>query len=427
MAEWKQLLTVGDAATDNIGSADQTVSGNRDLNLGTNTFTITAGSPGAGENQQGLSMAEDSAFTITSPSTNIKSDSTTTPGQLRLEGVLGYYVGLQCAAADASNTVYTLPNGQSNPPTTGDCLISSSTGTLSWSARLEKENPSASGALTVNNVQDGTTGQARIQIEDYSGGQYVSIDAPNTVSSNYTITLPGASPGAANKILESDASGNLSWIDTPSGSGSGISNVVEDTTPQLGGHLDTNGFRVQLDNNIPITGDNTSATRLNIAKVNTSNHIEFGQATVDAFHLGDTYLDRYVFDDDGTTSDGSVGNGGQVTLYGTNTSTTAGRAYYYNSSGGWSFASVSAADANASLLAVATGNPSTRGMLLRGVVQVSNGGTNLSTGKAVYLTTNGSFTTTVPTTSGHYARIVGYALDTNTIFFTPSNDYIEIA
>lgn len=264
-----------------------------------------------------------------------------------------------------------------------------------------------------------------LQFSDSNNSNNCTIDVPTDITSSYTITLPSAGPGGT-KILQSNSSGNLSWIDTPSGSG-GLTELLDDTSPQLGGHLDTNGFRVELDNNIPITGDNTSGVNINIAKVNTSNYIEFGQATVNAYHLGDTFMDRYVFDDDGTTSDGNVGNGGQVTLLGTNTVTTAGRAYYYNSSGGWSFAAVSSAEAAASLLAVATGNASNRGMLLRGIVQVSNGGTNLSVGKAVYITTNGSFTTTVPTTSGHYARIVGYALDTTTIFFTPSNDYIEIA
>lgn len=40
-----------------------------------------------------------------------------------------------------------------------------------------------------------------------------------TPTASYNITLPSAGPSGANKILESNASGALSWISTPSGSG----------------------------------------------------------------------------------------------------------------------------------------------------------------------------------------------------------------
>ena len=76
-------------------------------------------------------------------------------------------------------------------------------------------------------------------------------------------------------------------------------NIVEDLSPQLGGHLDANGYRVDLTNNVAITGANTSAVKVNLLKINASNQIEFGQATINAYHLGDTFVDRYVFDDDG--------------------------------------------------------------------------------------------------------------------------------
>jgi hypothetical protein len=52
------------------------------------------------------------------------------------------------------------------------------------------------------------------------------------------LTLP-PTDGSANQILETDGAGNLSWV---AKSGSGIANVVDDTTPQLGGNLDVNGF-----------------------------------------------------------------------------------------------------------------------------------------------------------------------------------------
>ena len=54
---------------------------------------------------------------------------------------------------------------------------------------------------------------------------YVGIKGPNHTGgtpASYTIQLPNSLPSVANQILESNASGTLSWIATPSGSG-GIS------------------------------------------------------------------------------------------------------------------------------------------------------------------------------------------------------------
>lgn len=61
-----------------------------------------------------------------------------------------------------------------------------------------------------------------LRFYDSDSSHYVALTGPSVGSANYDITLPAAAPGAANKILESDASGNLSWIDTPSGGGGGV-------------------------------------------------------------------------------------------------------------------------------------------------------------------------------------------------------------
>jgi hypothetical protein len=66
-------------------------------------------------------------------------------------------------------------------------------------------------------------------------------------------------------------------------------------------------------------------------------------------------------------------------------------------------------------------------MLLNGIVKV---GTNVAgtIGDKIYLAQAGAFTTTLPTTSGHYVRIVGHLINAtdDTIYFNPSNDYIEL-
>lgn len=404
MATWKKILLEGDAVSDNIGSADLTVSGNRDLDLGANTFTISAGSPGAGENQQGISMAEDSAFTITSPSTNIKSDATTTPGQLRLEGVLGYYVGLQCAAADTSNTVYTLPNGSSNAPTTGDCLVSSSTGSLSWSSRLTRENPSALGALSVNNVQDGTTGQARLLIEDYSGGEFVGIDAPNSVSSTYTITLPSSAPGGT-KILQSDSNGDLSWIDTPSGGGSidgsGASGEVTywDDADTLTSH---SGFTYDGNGNVDISKNVTAAKG---------------------------FLGQIASEVISTSSNGDTNTGCEVLQVASSFATTGGKMYYLNNTSTWTLADKDTVASAEGWLVMARSSNATGGMILRGLVHLSSASINgtPSVGDALYMYDDGGLTVNSSDLgTGDYQRRVGHYVATNTIYFNPSLEYIKL-
>jgi hypothetical protein len=64
------------------------------------------------------------------------------------------------------------------------------------------------------NVVIGATGAVRLS--DTTGGEYVGLKAPGTVSSSYTLTLPAAT-GTADQILVTDGSGNLSFADNSGG------------------------------------------------------------------------------------------------------------------------------------------------------------------------------------------------------------------
>ena len=70
------------------------------------------------------------------------------------------------------------------------------------------------------------------------------ITVTGTINLNSAYTFP-TSDGSANQVLQTDGSGTLSFATVSSG-GSGISNVVEDTTPQLGGDLQSNGNDIDL-------------------------------------------------------------------------------------------------------------------------------------------------------------------------------------
>jgi len=54
------------------------------------------------------------------------------------------------------------------------------------------------------------TAQGDVRFQDASGGEYVALQAPSTVSASYTLTLP-ADDGDANQYLQTNGSGVLDW------------------------------------------------------------------------------------------------------------------------------------------------------------------------------------------------------------------------
>jgi hypothetical protein len=64
------------------------------------------------------------------------------------------------------------------------------------------------------NVVIGATGALRLS--DTTGGEYVGLKAPGTVSSSYTLVLPTAT-GTVDQVIKTDGSGNLSFTDVAGG------------------------------------------------------------------------------------------------------------------------------------------------------------------------------------------------------------------
>ena len=64
---------------------------------------------------------------------------------------------------------------------------------------------------TATFTQVDITAEGDLRLQDNSGGQYVGLDAPATVSTSYTLTLPSA-VGSANQVLSlSSTDGTLAW------------------------------------------------------------------------------------------------------------------------------------------------------------------------------------------------------------------------
>lgn len=60
------------------------------------------------------------------------------------------------------------------------------------------------------------TAQGDLRLQDTTGGEYVALQAPGTISSSFTLTLPDTD-GDADQVLTTDGSGNLSWSTPSSG------------------------------------------------------------------------------------------------------------------------------------------------------------------------------------------------------------------
>lgn len=82
---------------------------------------------------------------------------------------------------------------------------------------------------TVVATQVNVTAQGDVRFEDTTGGQYVALQAPSTVASNVTFTLPGAD-GSTGQLLSTNGSGVLSFTTVSSPAYASGALIVNTTT-----------------------------------------------------------------------------------------------------------------------------------------------------------------------------------------------------
>jgi hypothetical protein len=106
-----------------------------------------------------------------------------------------------------------------------------------------------------------------------------------------------------------------------------------------------------------------------------------------------------------------------------------GDVYYYGASG-WAAANAGAEATTKGLVGVALDTTSATGMLTEGVIKLASTplGVSPAVGDVLYLsTTNGKLTVDAPTGSTEYVRVMGYYLGSDKAYFSPSQDWIDIA
>ena len=182
--------------------------------------------------------------------------------------------------------------------------------------------------LTNKNVSD--TFQHLLQVRDTDKTIYDAVGnvlddfrLSGSFTTSEFIELENTDSVTGNKLHS--RSGTLYWGNTNlETGGSGLSNMVEDTTPQLGGNLDINSKDVNGDGNFLINGSG-SFTQMNIGA--TSN-------TFDAFfNLNPSTTDKDLFlIQSGSFQSVKVNSSGVLNLGGFETEPTAiTGGFYYNS------------------------------------------------------------------------------------------------
>ena len=127
--------------------------------------------------------------------------------------------------------------------------------TNSTNANLDLD-PNGSGKVVFKGNSSRGAGQFVLNCEQNSHGITIK-GPPHSANASYTLTLPN-NDGNADQLLETDGSGNLSWVDAPAASINGISTEVTNSDNYLAlrtgnGGTYTYGKRVQINEAMEFT------------------------------------------------------------------------------------------------------------------------------------------------------------------------------
>ena len=115
--------------------------------------------------------------------------------------------------------------------------------------------------IEANRVVELNSGAVWQSSTDHNGkftvGNFMVVDQKSglcTINNINGLAFP-SSDGNQNQVLSTDGSGNLSWQSISALGGSGINNVNEDTSPELGGNLDVETYSIVSNTNRDINLD----------------------------------------------------------------------------------------------------------------------------------------------------------------------------
>lgn len=183
---------------------------------------------GAGTGAAVVDALVDLDLTGTTTAVNVTASGTITTANVTISGIVSAADGTAGAPSitntgdtdtgiffSAANTIaftvggtsqITLADGALAPVSNNDVDLGTSS--------LEFKDGYFDGTVNADAVVSGQVNieaEGDLRLEDASGGQYVALQAPSTVSSSYTFTLPDAD-GSTGQVIKTDGSGNLGFV-----------------------------------------------------------------------------------------------------------------------------------------------------------------------------------------------------------------------
>jgi hypothetical protein len=289
--------------------------------------------------------------------------------------------------------------------TSGSSGTSGTSGVNGTSGSSGRNGTSGINGLNGTSGTSGRTGTSGIALILNNTNNYVltATGTSGVINGESNLTFDGTTAiitgnlnvsGGTQSIFSGNSTSDLVKI-IQTGIGNAL--VVEDS-----GGTDSSHFVIDASGNTSI-GTSTTGRKLTVSGDSTFIHSPLGLLTSSVTAYGDI-----------------VTFGGAGTL-------TAGSLYYLGSGGAWTIADASSPTSSTGLLGIALGTTASAGLLIKGYARSTT--YSATTGQILYVsTTAGSITPTSPSAATEIIRIVGYQLDQNTdvIYFTPSNDWIEL-
>jgi len=133
----------------------------------------------------------------------------------------GNFIGLKPPLSITNDVTLELPGADGD---SGDCLVTSGSGVLSFSPRVQKANAVTENTLSVKAVTALNT-PGRLLMYDDDNANTVTIQTPAAADlpASWTLTLP-QNDGTSGQVLSTNGSGVTSWADS-SGGGGGITEL----------------------------------------------------------------------------------------------------------------------------------------------------------------------------------------------------------